>query len=223
MRLLIAENEVDFNRILSKKLCAEGYSVDSCFDGEEAIKYSGLGDYDAIILDIALPKADGFEVLKKIRDDGKKTPVLLIIARDAVIDRVVEQDDLADDYLSKPFSFNELKARVRAMIRASFNEPTKILRLADLEVDTVSHIVRRSGRTILLSVREYSLLEYLMVNKYIVLSREKLEKHIWNLEYDGYTNVIDVYISYLRRKIDNGHDVKLIHTVRGCGYVMREK
>lgn len=222
MRILIAEDEFDLNRIITQKLSADGYSVDSCYDGKEAIDILSYTDYDAVILDIMMPKADGFAVLRSLRQAGKTTPVLFLTARDAVSDRVKGLDSGANDYLVKPFSFEELSARLRAMTRVSFGVAENVLSLADLTLDCASHTVKRGGKEINLSAKEYALLEYLMHNQGIVLSREKIENHVWNFDYEGGTNVVDVYISYLRKKIDDGFDKKLIHTVRGRGYVLRE-
>ena len=215
MRILLAEDEQDLNRIITRKLTSDGYSIDSCLDGEEAIDILSYTDYDAVILDIMMPKADGFAVLKSLRDAGKTTP------RDAVTDRVRGLDSGANDYLVKPFSFEELSARLRAMTRTAFGTVSNILSIEDLTLDCASHAVKRGGKEIILSAREYALLEYFMLNQGIVLSREKIENHIWNFEYEGGTNVVDVYISYLRKKIDDGHEIKLIRTVRGRGYVLR--
>lgn len=223
MRILIAEDERDLNRILRQKLTSEGYSVDCCFDGAQAIEYLHAAEYDAAVLDIMMPKADGFEVLRCLRSEGKKTPVLFLTAKDAIEDRVRGLDSGANDYLVKPFSFEELLARIRAMTRVSFGMTDNILKTADLTLDCGSHRVTRGGRKIELSAKEYRLLEYMMRNKGLVLSREKIEDHIWNFDYEGGTNVVDVYISYLRRKIDSGSSQKLIHTVRGRGYVLREE
>lgn len=223
MRLLIAEDERDLNRIITKKLVSEGYSVDSCFDGEEAWHCLDYTDYDGIILDIMMPKIDGMEVLRRLRKKGKDTPVLFLTAKDAISDRVAGLDSGANDYLVKPFSFDELTARIRAMLRKSFGAVSNILTVEDLEVDTAARTAKRGGKTISLSSKEFALLEYLIRNAGIVLSREKIENHIWNFDYEGGTNVVDVYISYLRRKIDGGSDVKLIHTVRGSGYVLRKE
>lgn len=223
MRILLAEDERDLNRIIVKKLTLDGYSVDSCFDGAEAIDYFDAADYDAVILDIMMPKVDGFGVLKHIRQQKKTTPVLFLTARDSVADKVKGLDGGADDYLVKPFSFEELTARLRAMTRKTFGMTENVLRVADLELDTLTHIVRRGENVIELSAKEYKLLEYLMRNSGIVLSREKIENHIWNFDYEGGTNVVDVYISYLRKKIDGNSENKLIHTIRGSGYVVREK
>ena len=223
MRLLLAEDERDLNRIITKKLTSAGYSVDSFFDGEEAIQVLSYTEYDALILDIMMPKADGYAVLRAVRDAGKTTPVLFLTARDAVADRVKGLDSGANDYLVKPFSFEELLARIRAMTRTSFGVKNSLLTIADITLDSAAQTVRRAGRELTLSAKEYALLEYLMHNQGIILSREKIENHIWNLDYEGGTNVVDVYISYLRKKIDEGREKKLIHTVRGRGYVLREE
>ena len=223
MRILLAEDERDLNRIITKKLTSAGYSVDSFFDGEEAIQVLSYTEYDALILDIMMPKADGYAVLRAVRDAGKATPVLFLTARDAVADRVKGLDSGANDYLVKPFSFEELLARIRAMTRTSFGVKDSLLTIADITLDSAAQTVRRAGRELTLSAKEYALLEYLMHNQGIILSREKIENHIWNLDYEGGTNVVDVYISYLRKKIDEGREKKLIHTVRGRGYVLREE
>ena len=223
MRILLAEDEHDLNLIITQKLTSDGYSVDSCFDGEAAMDYLSCADYDAVILDIMMPKADGLAVLRQLRQAGKATPVMFLTARDAIADRVKGLDSGANDYLVKPFSFEELSARLRAMTRSPFGMTSNALSVADLTLDCASHTVQRGGEEILLSAKEYALLEYLMRNRGIVLSRAKIENHIWNFDYKGGTNVVDVYISYLRRKIDEGRPNKLIHTVRGSGYVLREE
>lgn len=222
MRVLIAEDEMDLNTILNMKLSDAGYSVDSCYDGQEAMLYTDSADYDLIILDINMPKADGFAVLEKLRKSGKRTPVLFLTARDSINDRVRGLDAGANDYLVKPFSLEELMARIRVLTRTAHGSSENILTAADLTMDIASHEVRRGGVPIDLSSKEYQLLEYLLHNKGIVLSREKIENHIWNFDYEGGTNVVDVYISYLRKKIDGKHSRKLIRTVRGVGYVLRE-
>lgn len=223
MRILLAEDERDLNAVITQKLMSDGYSVDSCYDGEEAISVLSYTDYDAVILDIMMPKADGFAVLQKLRTAGKATPVLFLTARDAVSERVKGLDSGANDYLIKPFSFEELSARLRAMTRSFFGHTESVLSISDLTMDCAAHIVKRGEDTINLSAKEYALLEYLMHNRGIVLSREKIENHIWNFDYEGGTNVVDVYISYLRKKLDDGRKVKLIHTIRGRGYVLREE
>lgn len=223
MRILFAEDERDLNDIITKKLTSQGYSVDSVYDGEEAIDILSYTDYDAVILDIMMPKADGFAVLRALRSKGKNTPVLFLTARDSVQDRVAGLDSGANDYLVKPFSVEELLARIRAMTRTAFGVSDSLLSVGDLTMDTAAKIVKRGGKEIPLSAKEYALLEYLMHNAGIVLSREKIENHIWNFDYEGGTNVVDVYIRYLRKKIDEEYDKKLIHTVRGRGYVLREE
>lgn len=223
MRILLAEDERDLNHIIAKRLTAEGYSVDCCFDGQEAIDILSYTDYDALILDVMMPRADGYAVLRALRDKGKTTPVLFLTARDAVADRVKGLDSGANDYLVKPFSFEELFARLRAMTRTSFGTTENVLRVDDLTLDRASQTVRRGNREISLSAKEYALLEYMMLNSGVVLSREKIEDHIWNFDYEGGTNVVDVYISYLRKKIDEGEKTKLIHTVRARGYMLRKE
>lgn len=223
MRLLYAEDEEDLNKVVTKKLTEEGFSVDSCFDGREAIDNVQFTEYDAAILDIMMPHADGFAVLKELRKLKKNTPVLFLTARDSIEDRVTGLDSGANDYLVKPFSFEELLARIRVLTREKHNLTENILSIGDLELNLSSHIVTRGGTEISLISKEYQLLEYLLYNKEKVLSREKIENHIWNYDYEGGTNVIDVYIRYLRKKIDDGFPTKLIHTVRGAGYVIREE
>ncbi len=222
MRVLISEDERDLNQVITKKLTAEGYGVDSCFDGEEALDYLRMAEYDVVILDIMMPKRDGLFVLKQMRSRGDKTPVLFLTARDSVSDRVSGLDAGANDYLVKPFSFEELMARIRVLTRESAGEATNVFTVADLSVDCARHVVRRAGREIILSTKEFSVLEYLISNKGMVLSREKIENHVWNFDYEGGSNVVDVYIRYLRKKIDDGFDTKLLHTIRGSGYVLRE-
>lgn len=222
MRILLAEDERDLNNIITQKLTADGYSVDRCFDGEEAINILSYTEFDAVILDIMMPKADGFAVLRALRSAGRTTPVMFLTAKDAVADRVRGLDSGANDYLVKPFSFEELSARLRAMTRTSFGITSNVLRVADLSMDCNAHTVTRGATEIHLSAKEYAMLEYLMYNQGRVLSREMIEDHVWNFDYEGGTNVVDVYISYLRKKIDDGHGKKLIHTVRGRGFVLKE-
>lgn len=223
MRILLAEDERDLNLIIKQKLTADGYSVDSCYDGVEAMELLDMTEYDAVILDIMMPKADGWQVLGFLRNAGKSTPVLFLTARDSIADRVKGLDSGANDYLVKPFSFEELMARIRAMTRVSFGVTSNKITIGNLTMDCTAHTVRRGEREIVLSAKEYALLEYLMHNQGVVLSREKIENHIWNYDYEGGTNVVDVYIRYLRKKIDEGEEKKLIHTVRGSGYVLREE
>ncbi len=223
MRILVVEDEQSLNRIITKRLEKEGYSVDSCFDGEEALYYLEMGEFDAIILDIMIPKIDGFEVLNKIRAKKLEIPVLFLTAKDSIDDRVKGLDMGADDYLIKPFAFDELLARIRVMTRRRAGETTNEFKLADLVINISTRCAYRSGDEITLSAKEFDILEYLMRNKDVVLSREKIESHVWNFDYSGGSNVIDVYIRYLRKKIDDPYDKKLIHTIRGVGYVLREE
>lgn len=223
MRILIAEDQKDLNKILNKKLTAEGYSVDSCFDGEEALDFLAAGTYDGAILDINMPRLDGISVVEEMRKAGNYTPVLFLTARDSVSDRVSGLDAGANDYLVKPFSFEELMARVRALTRKTPQSNTPVYSISDLTLDTRSRSVTRGGLEIKLSAKEYSLLEYLLRNKGIVLSRENIENNLWNFDYEGGTNAVDVYIRYLRKKIDEPFDEKLIHTVRGAGYVLKSE
>ncbi|MBR3602796.1 MAG: response regulator transcription factor [Lachnospiraceae bacterium] len=222
MRILIAEDEKTLNDVIRKTLSKNGYSVDSCFDGEEALYYLESTEYDAAILDIMMPGLSGLEVLKKIRATGNSLPVLFLTAKDAVPDRVAGLDAGADDYLTKPFSFDELLARIRVMLRKHSGKSENIYRIANLSVDINTHTVCRNDNPISLSSKEFSILEYLIRNQGIVLSREKIEQHIWNYDYEGSSNLVDVYIRYLRRKIDEAYSPKLIHTVRGAGYVLKE-
>ena len=222
MRVLVVEDEKDLNRVITRKLKAEGYSVDSCFDGAEALDYMEMTPYDVIVMDIMMPEKNGYQVLKEMREKGNRSPVLFLTARDALEDRVKGLDLGADDYLVKPFHFEELMARIRVMLRRNHGSVSNRLALADLTLDYDTHEVRRGEKRIELSAKEFSILEYMLRNKGIVLSREKLETHIWNYEYQGASNMIDVYIRYLRLKIDKEFEPKLIHTVRGVGYVLRE-
>ena len=223
MRILVVEDERDLNRILAKTLTAEGYSVDACFDGLEALDYLSGAEYDVIVLDVMMPRMDGLELLSRLRSSGNETPVIFLTAKDAVPDRVKGLDLGADDYLVKPFSFEELAARIRVVTRKHAGVTTNVFTLADLTVDTGAHTVRRGNKLINLSTKEFALLEYLIRNKGVVLSRESIENNLWNYDYSGGSNVVDVYISYLRRKVDSGWPVKLIHTVWGVGWVLREE
>ncbi|QQO08802.1 response regulator transcription factor [Breznakiella homolactica] len=222
MRILIAEDQQDLNEVLSKRFKAENYSVDSCTDGEAALYYLESAEYDAAVLDIMMPKLDGLEVLRRIREQRNTTPVLLLTARDSVDDRVTGLDSGADDYLIKPFAFEELLARLRALTRKTAGKRTNIFTLADLTVDCGTHTVERSGRAIDLSGKEFAMLEYLIRNAGIVLSRDSIEQHVWSYDYEGGSNIVDVYIRYLRRKVDEPFGKKLIHTIKNAGYVLRE-
>lgn len=223
MRILVAEDEKDLNRLIEKKLAKSGYGVDTAFDGEEALDYVEFAEYDAIILDVMMPKKDGFAVIKEMRSRGINTPVIFLTARDSIEDRVAGLDLGANDYLVKPFSFDELMARVRAMTRMKYGASENVLSVDGLSLNCSTHEVTRDGKGITLSAKEYAMLEFMMRNAGIVLSREKLENHVWNYDYEGGTNLVDVYVSYLRKKIDGGFDKKLIKTVRGFGYVISDE
>ena len=221
MRVLVVEDQKDLNEIISRKLTSDGYSVDSCFDGEEAEDFLRCAAYDAIIMDIMIPGKTGIGVLRDLRAAGDKTPVLLLTALGTVDDRVAGLDSGADDYLVKPFDFDELLARVRAMIRRGSGIADNVIRAGDLTMDIASHTVFRGDEPLSLTAKEYSILEYLLQNKGRVLSRDKLSNHIWNYDYDGASNVIDVYVHHLRKKVDGSREDKLIETVKGVGYIIR--
>ncbi|MCQ2480260.1 MAG: response regulator transcription factor [Clostridia bacterium] len=222
MRLLVAENEKDLNGIVAQKLKACGYSVDCCFDGNEALELLSYAEYDGIIIDIVLPFVDGLKVVESLRSEERETPVIFIAAGDSVDDNMKEIMSEGADYLVKPFSSDELIKKVRGVVNNLSAQSPNLLKAADLVVDTDTKTVTRGGEAISLSSKEYMLLEYLIQNKGIVLSREKIENHIWNFSYEGGTNVIDVYVSYLRRKVDPKNALRLIHTVRGKGYMLKE-
>ena len=222
MRILVVEDEKDLNRIITKTLTKSGYTVDSCLDGNEVEHYLAGAEYDAILMDVMLPGKDGFTIVGQMRDRGVDTPVLFLTARDSVADRVTGLDLGGDDYLVKPFDFEELLARIRAMTRKHAGNRSNVFTLADLTVDTRRQRVERGGREIALLPKEFAILEHLIRNKGAVISREQLEDRIWNYEYSGSSNNVDVYMSRLRKKLDEGFPVKLIHTVRGAGWVLRE-
>lgn len=221
MRLLVVEDEKDLNSIIVKNLEAEGYIVDSCYDGEDAVIYMTTIDYDAVILDVMIPKMSGFEVLKKVREMKIETPVLFLTARDQVDDIVFGLNIGADDYMVKPFSFDELMARLRVIVRRKPEVRENIYTCGDLILNVNTRQVTRQGREISLSPKEYAILECLIRNKNIVLTRAQIESNIWDMDYSGESNVIDVYIRYLRKKIDDDFDEKLIQTVRGVGYMLK--
>ena len=221
MRLLIVEDEKDLREILKKRLEKENYSVDACEDGLEAMDYIDMASYDGMILDIMVPGKDGLTILKEVRDKGDDTPILMLTARDGIEDRVKGLDLGADDYLVKPFAFDELLARIRVMMRRKPQYTSNRLQAADLILDRDTKQVWRAGKEINLSAKEFMVLECLMRNQNIVLSRSQIEQNAWNYDFEGGSNVIDVYIRYLRKKIDEGFDRKLIQTVRGAGYVLR--
>ena len=218
MRILIVEDEPSIANFVRQGLSEAGYAVDVAWDGDEGLAYALAADYDALVLDVMLPRTDGLELLRELRRRGHKTPVLMLTARDTVSDRVQGLDAGADDYLIKPFAFPELLARVRALLRRPPLQVGTLLSVGDLEMDTASRQVRRQDRRIELSPREYAVLEYLMRHPDQVLTRTQIGEHVWNFDFFHESNVVDVYIGYLRRKIDRGSERALIHTVRGVGY-----
>ena len=223
MRILVVEDEKHLNRIISEAVEDEGYSVDSCYNGLEALEYLECAQYDVMILDVMMPKMDGFELVRRLRSRGDNTPVLFLTARDAVADRVQGLESGGDYYLTKPFDFKELMAVVRVMARKYTGNRSNVYTIADLSLDSNTKTVTRAGKNIELTAKEFSLLEYMMRNKEVVLSREMIENNLWNYDYEGGTNVVDVYVGYLRKKMDTGFSKKLIHTVWGTGWVLKEK
>ena len=222
MRILLIEDEKKVARFISKGLIEESYAVDVAYDGEEGLFLAEVNDYDLIILDIMLPKKDGFEVLKTLRNKGFITPVIMLTARDELESKVQGLDLGADDYMTKPFAFSELMARIRAIMRRKQEKADNRLQLGDLVIDAVTRTVTRGNKPVELTNKEYALLEYFIRNPGRVLSRTMIAEHVWDYQFDPMTNVIDVYVNYLRQKIDRGFEKKLIHTIRGVGYVIRE-
>ena len=222
MRILLAEDELDMNRIIARQLAWEGYTVDACFDGQEALDYFESTEYDAAVLDVMMPKLDGFQLVEKLRAAGNQTPVLFLTARDSLADKVEGLDIGGDDYLVKPFEFEELAARLRVLLRRKGGEQATVFTCGDLTLDVTRHIVARGGKEIRLAAKEYALLEYMIRHKGVVLSREQIESNLWNYDETIGSNVVDVYIRMLRKKIDEGYDAKLIQTVRGYGYALKE-
>lgn len=222
MRILVIEDEKKVASFIRKGLTEELYTVDVAYDGEEGLHLAQEQNYDAIILDIMLPRKDGFAVIKHLRSCGNTTPVLMLTARGATQDRVTGLDLGADDYLPKPFHFEELAARIRSLLRRSGSEKSNILSCDDLSLDTVTHRAYRAGKEIELTTKEYSLLEYFMRNKNRVLSRSVITQHVWSYSFDTESNIIDVYVKRLRKKIHDDVDQKLIKSIRGVGYIMRE-
>ena len=219
MKLLLVEDEKDLRNILEKRLKKE-FTVDACGDGETALDYLAVYSYDLIILDIMLPKLDGISVLKQVRQKGLLTPILLLTAKGSIEDRVKGLDAGADDYLVKPFAYEELLARLRVLLRRHGKKTSNVLKVGDLTLDMATHRVERSGREIPLSSKEYMLLEYLMHNPNVILTRNQLEQCAWNNTFEGGSNIVDVYIRYLRKKIDEGFEQKMIRTGRGTGYCL---
>lgn len=222
MRILVVEDEKDLNNIITKHLKKNNFSVDSVFNGEEALEYLDYGTYDLIILDIMLPKVNGYEVIKKLRENKNETAVLMLTARDSIEDKIKGLDLGADDYLIKPFDFGELLARIRALVRRKYGNTSNTIEIDDLCIDIAKKTVVRGGKNIELTGKEYEVLEYLIQNKGHVLSRDKIRDSVWDYGYEGESNIIDVLIKNIRKKIDIGNSKQLIHTKRGLGYVLKE-
>ena len=222
LRILVIEDEKDMNRILVKGLESEGYLVDSCYDGRSGYDYLRMAEYDGVVLDIMLPGMDGFQIVEKIRNEGIKTPVLFLSAKTDVNDIVCGLDLGADDYMVKPFDSKELLARIRMITRKKAGQSQNVYTCGDLRVDCNSCTVKRGDRVIELSPREYAVLLYLIRNQNVVVTRQQIEDNIWDINREGSSNLVDVYIRYLRKKIDDDAEHKLIRTIRGVGYVLKD-
>ncbi|MEA3362715.1 MAG: response regulator transcription factor [Thermodesulfobacteriota bacterium] len=222
MRILVVEDEKKVSTFIQRGLEEEGFSVDVAFDGEAGVRKAEVETFDLILMDVMLPKMDGLAAIKYLREKDVKTPVLCLTARDSVDDKVTGLDIGADDYLAKPFAFVELVARCRALIRRGSNDRGAEIFFADLRLDPVAHKVWRAGEEIVLTTKEYALMEYFIRNPNRVLTRLMIAENVWDYNFDSFTNIIDVYVNYLRNKIDQKFDKKLIHTVRGAGYALKE-
>ena len=222
MRILVVEDEKKVAAFIKKGLEEEFFSVDTVFNGKDGLEYASTEGYDLVILDVMIPYMDGFTVTKEIRRRKIQTPILLLTVKDSINDKVEGLDAGADDYLTKPFAFEELTARVRALLRRTESQKSSVLSAADLKIDLVSHSVSRGICEIILTQKEFSILEYLLRNKNKIVSRVKLIEHVYDYHFDSDTNVIDVYINKLRTKVDQGHEIKLINTVRGSGYILKD-
>ncbi|MCA0230451.1 MAG: response regulator transcription factor [Bacteroidetes bacterium] len=222
MKVLLVEDEDRLASFIRKGISAEGYEVEVAYDGRMGLSLFRKNSYDIILLDVNLPHINGFELCQLIRADNETVPVLMLTALDSLADKADGFNAGADDYLAKPFEFQELLLRLRALTRRNGTKPKQVLQLADLELDLDRKTVTRAGQRIDLTTREYSLMEYLMLNKGKIISRVDISERVWSLDFDSSTNVIDVYISYLRKKIDKGFSTKLLHTIVGMGYVLRE-
>lgn len=222
MRVLVIEDEKKITDFIKRGLKEEGYSVDVAYDGEEGLFLTTSNEYDLVVLDLMLPKLDGLSLCKKLKREKSATPVLILTAKDEVKDKVTGLDAGADDYLTKPFAFEELLARIRALLRKKESLGSLELKLADLTLNLLTHKVERSGKEITLTNKEYALLEYLMRNAGAIVTRTMISEHVWDMNFDSFTNVIDVYVNYLRNKIERGFSKKLLHTIRGRGYILKE-
>ena len=210
------------NRVITKHLKKNNYSVDSCFDGEQALDYVLYGEYDLIITDIMMPKIDGYELIKQLRVKGNSTPVIMLTAKDSLDDKILGLDSGADDYIVKPFEFDELLARIRVLMRRNYGFATNIIQVDDVVLDISKKQVTRSSESIVLTGKEYEVLEYLFKNKTGIISREQILNHVWDYDYEGVSNIIDVIVKNIRKKLDVGSKKPIIHTKRGLGYFVKE-
>ncbi|OGK20687.1 DNA-binding response regulator [Candidatus Roizmanbacteria bacterium RIFCSPHIGHO2_02_FULL_37_13b] len=223
MRILLIEDEKRLSHFIKKGLVESGFAVDEAHDGEEGLYLAKEETYDLIILDVMLPKLSGIEVCKKLREMKKDTPILMLTARSELDDKLEGLNSGADDYLTKPFAFEELKARINALIRRSYRQVSNALILADLDVDLVKHIAKRAGKPIKLTPKEFSILELLLRRKHEVVTRTQITEHVWDYNFESMSNVVDVFIGTLRKKIDKGYKISLIHTLHGVGYMATDK
>lgn len=222
MKILVVEDEKDLNRVITKHLKKNNYSVDSCFDGERALDYVLYGEYDLIITDIMMPKVDGYQFIKQLRNKKNTTPVIMLTAKDSLDDKILGLDSGADDYIVKPFEFDELLARIRVLMRRNYGFATNIIQVDDVVLDISKKQVTRSGESIVLTGKEYEVLEYLFKNKTGIISREQILNHVWDYDYEGVSNIIDVIVKNIRKKLDVGSKKPIIHTKRGLGYFVKE-
>ncbi|MFH1478263.1 MAG: response regulator transcription factor [Candidatus Omnitrophota bacterium] len=222
MKVLLVEDEKKIASFINRGLKEEHYAVDIAYDGEEGLFLAKANVYDLVILDVMLPKKDGITLCRELRHSKIDVPILMLTAKDRIIDKVSGLDAGADDYLTKPFSFQEFLARIRSLLRRKRDEKVNLLKVGDLELDQLTHKVKRQDKEISLTSKEYALLEYLMLNADQIVTRTMISEHVWNEDFDSFTNVIDVYVNYLRNKIDSDFKKKLIHTIRGAGYIIKD-
>ena len=221
MKILVVEDERDLNRIITKHLKKNNYSVDSCFDGQEALDFISYSEYDLIITDIMMPNVDGYEFIDKLRANKNNTPVIMLTAKDTLEDKIMGLDSGADDYIVKPFEFDELLARIRVLMRRNYGLATNIIQIEEITLDLAKKQVAKSGEIIDLTGKEYEVLEYLMKNKGSILSRDQILNHVWDYEYEGASNIVDVIIKNIRKKLDRGEGNTIIYTKRGLGYFVK--
>jgi DNA-binding response OmpR family regulator len=223
MRILLIEDEKRLAHFIKKGLIEQGFAVDQAYDGEEGLYLAQEETYDLVILDVMLPKLSSIELCKKLRKVKKEIPILMLTARSEIEDKIEGLDSGADDYLTKPFVFAELKARINALLRRSYHQESNNLTLADLNVDPVKHIATRAGKSIKLTPKEFSILEFLLRRKHEVVTRTQIIEHVWDYNFESLSNVVDVFMGTLRKKIDKGHNISLIHTLHGVGYMATNK